>query len=323
MQDTNYSSWNILLSFLEINAKKNREMKNEFSFFTIHAKKYLPVGRIVQTENNNSKKIINMEYSYFNKIEQKDFQVEEYYANTNLLFCDIEKYHAMEEKILNELPFFVNSKKKDKSYPLRLEKMMQDISCFFDAEKVNVIYGDKEESFTPFKVNLKDYRKNPSPLLAEQTLPYNLEFFFINAQKILSKNNFFEEAQPKKYNDDFTFNCQGKVSLHPLYFISKNISFKNIVDNSFSTNSFVALNGLNIIFKNNQIADHSALILNVDPEAILIVENLKIENKGFKEITIADDAIQIFDYKAEEVPIINVAKKGTFKLNQDLSVTKI
>ena len=332
LQDTNFSAWNILLSLLKINVEKTHQNKNDFSFYGVKSAKELPMGRIVKVINEQEKKkrkekIINIEYNYLSQMEEQlekqKINIEQFHGNINLLFCNLEKYIANRETILKNLPVFVNSKKKDKDYPIRLEKMMQDISLFFDGEKVGMVYGKKEESFTPFKINLNNYREKPSPLAAEQTLPSNLELFFSNCRKILSKNNTFKESPPKIFNEHFTFNTQGKISLHPIYFLFKWHSFQNITDNFFSPHSFVALNGVNIIFKNNKIEKKSALILNVHPEATLIVENLVIKNKGLKKINLPNDSMHFFDYKFEEVPIINIDKKGTFHLMKDLTTKEI
>lgn len=322
LQDTNFSSWNIFLSLLSINAEKNKQKKNDFSFYTIHAKKDLPMGRIVKA-TGEKQAIVNMEYNYLDKIDKKDLNLEECYANTNLLFCDLEKYISLSQKITNELAIFVNAKKNDKNYALRLEKMMQDISPFFDAEKVNVVYGEKQESFTPFKVNLNAYRDKPSFLSAEQTLPLNLESFFGNARNILSKNNTFEEKESIKFNEHFDFSQQSKVSLHPFFFLYKKKSFEQISDNFFSTNSFVALNGINIHFKKNNIKSNSALILNVHPEASLTVENLIVKNKGFKQISLEEDSSHFFEYKNIDVWIININQKGNFRLLENGKVEEL
>lgn len=323
LQDTNFSSWNIILSLLNINAKKNKQQSNDFSFYTIHAKKDLPMGRIVKAIGKKKKVIVNMEYNYLDQIDQKDLDLEECYANTNFLFCDLKKYISFGQKITNELSTFVNAKKKNKRYALRLEKMMQDISPFFEAEKINVIYGGKQESFTPFKVSLNAYRDNPSFLSAEQTLPFNLESFFGNARNMLSKNNIFEEKEFIKLNEHFNFSQQAKIALHPVYFLYKKKSLEQISNNFFSANSFVALNGFNINFKNNNVKSNSALILNVHPEASLTVEGLTIENKGFKKNPLEEDSSHFFEYKNIDVWIININQKGNFRLLENGEVEKI
>ena len=293
------------------------------------------MGLIVE-EKEREKKIYNLEYNLVEK-EKINQENQTYLGNTNMFWVNFLTYRKVIKKTQGRLQDFANPKfnADQKSFKTvnRKENLLQDIVQHFpDVKKITVLSYKRNFCFSPVKNQLIDLINRPqekfyTPLQAE-------EIDFRNNRKIIAKmgNRFLTKKEKISFLKHIFISDKTKIVLHPNYRLQRN-SKPFVRKSIFHPQSIFIVNLPTIVISELELLTKSALIIEGNPQAKLIIDKVKIKNQGYalkplKEKDYSNpqtpfyDKIFGYEFKWKNPLRIHLAEKGQYRLTPSLKIVK-
>lgn len=290
-QDTNGAVFRALPAAIGVSVSKNLAVNS----LTVPRKPGEAVGAICKLEGATKSMTINVEYNQLDPL-MKASGIEDkvdpatgfspFPGNINVLVFDVKAYAVELKKTEGVISEFVNPKYADKEKtqfkkPTRLECMMQDYPKLL-APEVPVGFSQFERwtSFSAVKNNVKDAAaKQKDTGIAESGATGEADCYMCN-RKLLKAAGVDVNVEAKEVEYSGIKVQEGaKVVLAPSFGVTRaEIKSKITGKVSISDASTLVLDG-DITIKDLNL--DGTLVVKVAPGASLVIESLKISNKGW------------------------------------------
>ncbi len=303
IQDTNGQVFNAMFAALGASIKEGYD----FNSIGVNRVPGEAVGALCKLINGDKEMTLNVEYNVLDPLlkatispdgdvaNEKGFSL--FPGNINFLLIAMEPYCNILDKTKGIIAEFVNPKYSDDSRtsfkkPTRLETMMQDLpKLFTDGQKVGVTVFDRVWCFSADKNNIKDAAakaKAGSP--PESAATAESDFFWANRQKLSYAGMQVDEADEVEILG-IPHTPGPRVLLRPSFALGIVDVNQRINGGSIAGDATLILEG-DIYLNNVTISSGSGLVIKACQGAKVTVDNLQVDNDGYKQIMLSSDDLQ-------------------------------
>jgi UDP-sugar pyrophosphorylase len=303
IQDTNGQVFNALFAALGASVIH----KYDFNSVGVNRVPGEAVGALCKLEYANGQSTtLNVEYNLLDPLlratvspegdiaNEKGFSL--FPGNINVLLIALQPYCEILEKTQGIIAEFVNPKYADESRnsfkkPTRLETMMQDLpKLFTDAQRVGVTIFDRIWCFSADKNNVVDAAaKAKAGAPPESAATAESDFFWAHRQKLLHAGMSVDEAEVIEVLG-IPLTPGPRVLLHPSFALGMSEVDARIEGGSIAGDATLILEG-DITLKNVEITSGSALVIKACPGAQVVVDSLRVDNRGYEQVMLCEEEL--------------------------------